>query len=155
MMAADLFGKPSKILMKKYKAQAKLDVDTGNGGRNGRKNGVNGKKRWSSHSKVIMTTILVTIITLKTMEWIGRKMVVDGDKDGDDADKSEDEEEPMNNGNDDNINHAKRKLSPHEAKSQKLQQQIERLEQDMMAEKPSIDVEEMIKKCIVDEDGTV
>ena len=190
MTAADLFGKPSKTLMKKYKAQAKLDVNTVNGGKRG-KDGVKGKKKkvesfqgdndddsWDNHN-----------FEDDGVDWKEDNRD-DNDEDGDDADKSEDEEEPMNDEDNDNINHGKRKLSPHEAKSQKLQQQTERLEQDMMAEKPwkmmgeakgtnrsvdslldstpefevafkpppiltpqhAIDIEEMIKKRIVDED---
>lgn len=191
MTAADLFGKPSKTLMKKYKAQAKLDGNTANGGKRG-KNGVNGKKMkvesfqgdndddsWDNHN-----------FEDDGVDWKEEDDRDDNDEDGDDADKSEDEEEPMNDEDNGNINHGKRKLSPHEAKSQKLQQQTERLEQDMMAEKPwkmmgeakgtnrsvdslldstpefevafkpppiltpqhAIDIEEMIKKRIVDED---
>ena len=197
MTAADFFGKPSKKLMRKYKA--KLDVKVKKGGKKGM--GDNDKKMkaksfasdndddsWDNHN-----------FEEDGMDWKEN----DGDGEGDDDDKEDgaserdqndnddDYEEEMNNDiEEDGIVKNKQKLSAHEIRLQKLQQQTLRLKQDMMAEKPwkmmgeargtnravdslldstpefevafkpppiltpqhAANIEEMIKKRIVDED---
>lgn len=198
MTASDLFGKPSKKLIKKYKAKLD-DVNNTKGGKKGMGGG-NSKKlnagafsggndddSWDNHN------FEDDGVDWKENDEYGD----DGDEDdtersgGSDDGQEEEEEEPMKDDNDENaILQKQRKLSPHEIKSQKLQQQTERLEQDMMAEKPwkmmgeakgtnreidsllestpefevafkpppiltpqhATDIEEMIKKRIVEED---
>ncbi|KAL3793263.1 hypothetical protein ACHAW5_004305 [Stephanodiscus triporus] len=199
MTAADFFGKPSKKLMRKYKA--KLDVKVKKGGKKGMGDnkkktevksfaGDNDDDSWDNHN-----------FEEDGMDWKGNDG--DGEEEDDDDDKEVGASEWDQNGNDDDYEEAmnnnieedgivenKQKLSAHEIRLQKLQQQTLRLEQDMMAEKPwkmmgeakgtnravdslldstpefevafkpppiltpqhAANIEEMIKKRIVDED---
>ncbi len=153
MTAADFFGKPSKKLMHKYKAKHDAKVKVKNGWKGG-KGGGNVKKpkaksftggndddSWDDHN-----------FEDDGMDW----KEDDGDAEegddedyddvkkgggasgGDQNDDDEDYKEEMSGeGREDGIaRDGKRKLSAHEMRSQKLQEQTLRLERDMMAEKP-------------------
>jgi U3 small nucleolar RNA-associated protein MPP10 len=150
MTAADFFGEPSKKLIKKYKAEMNAKVK--NGGMKSRGGGnvekakgksfadENDEDSWDDHN-----------FGEDGMDWRnddenGEEGVDDDDDDGikdsrkgDRNDNSDDDyEEEMNDedGKDGIDRVDQRKLSAHEIRSQKLQQQTLRLEEDMMAEKP-------------------
>ena len=150
MTAADLFGKPSKKLMKKYKAERNVKVK--NGGMNGKGGGDAKKAKARSF-----------VGDNDDDSWDDHNFGEDGmdwkDNDGDDEEGVDDDynddingarksdqngnsdndyEEEMNDDDGENgiDRKGKQKLSVHEIRSQKLQQQTLRLEEDMMAEKP-------------------
>jgi U3 small nucleolar RNA-associated protein MPP10 len=150
LTAADLFGKPSKTLMKKYKAERNMKVKNGGtmgrGGKDVKKAkvgsvaGENDDDSWDDHH-----------FGEDGMDWKDDgeddEEENDDDDDGgindarksDQHDNSDDDYEEQMNDNDDGKGidrKDKRKLSAHDIRSQKLQQQTLRLEEDMMAEKP-------------------
>ena len=149
MTAADFFGKPSKKLMQKYKAE--LGVKVKNGGKKGKGGGKvkktkftggNDDDSWDDHN------FEDDGMDWKDDEEDGEEKDAEGENDDanmrggangrDQNDDDDDYEEEMN----DDVKKGgivrddKRKLSTHEMRSQKLQQQTLRLEEDMMAEKP-------------------
>lgn len=145
MTAADFFGKPSKKLMQKYKAELKNGGKKGKGGGKVKKTKFTGEKdddSWDDHN-----------FEDDGMDW--KDDGEDGEEEhaedeNDDVNKSggangrdqndndDDYEEEMNDDDKEDgiVRDDKRKLSSHEMRSQKLQQQTLRLEEDMMAEKP-------------------
>jgi len=143
MTAADFFGKPSKKLIQKYKAELKNGGKKGKGGGKVNKTKFTGDKdddSWDDHN-----------FEDDGMDW--KDDGEDGEEEDaededvnksggangrDQNDNDDDYEEEMNDGDKEDgiVRDDKRKLSSHEMRSQKLQQQTLRLEEDMMAEKP-------------------
>ena len=133
MTAADFFGKPDTKLIKRYKEQQKA----GSKGKSSSKSKSNDMKLDDEDSWNDID------ITEDGLDWKdGGEEEDEMESDGDDAeggasdeDDGEDSEGDMEEEEEED-DEQNMKLSSHDIKSKKLEEQILRLEEDMMAEKP-------------------
>mmetsp|Transcript_2597 Transcript_2597/g.4218 ORF Transcript_2597/g.4218 Transcript_2597/m.4218 type:complete len:871 (+) Transcript_2597:124-2736(+) len=119
MTAADFFGKPDPKLIKRYKEQQKNSKNKSNDMK------FDDDDSWNDE------------FAEDGLDWKDGGEKVDMESDGDDAEEETSDEE---NGDDEGSmgeeEDDKQKLSTHDIKSKKLEEQTLRLEEEMMAEKP-------------------
>eukprot|EP00956_Cyclotella_meneghiniana_P028964 scaffold68964_cov78-Cyclotella_meneghiniana.AAC.5 len=118
MTAADLFGKPDKKVIQRYKSQKPAAATTSSG------DGFDDADSWDNHD-----------FANDAMDWRDNS---EDEEENEQAlrDGESEEEEPFEEAEPDNDIDQPSKLSAHAIQSKKLEQRTIQIEQDMMAEKP-------------------